>query len=249
MRQRDKEKPNKTTPENTKHPTQEPGEEIYSLEDILAEYGTRRSTVRTAVPVNSPLDQPEGKVLAFPRRPAPMPQEKPEDSDAPEEPETASPPGQTEQEPESSSQQEEEEQEASQEEEENAGEDDSGVVEFPPEESLLFSLLKRLGRKADRYADQMFQESEEMDEEDIRRLEELIPGTDQEDEPPQPQTPVCSTVCSTAPGGRSPCPRTLPPSSWPVHMERDSRACACAPWPSSCWLRWLYSSCWCLPST
>lgn len=67
MRQRDKEKPNKTTPENTKHPTQEPGEEIYSLEDILAEYGTRRSTVRTAVPVNSPLDQPEGKVLAFPR--------------------------------------------------------------------------------------------------------------------------------------------------------------------------------------
>ena len=111
MRQRDKEKPNKTTPENTKHPTQEPGEEIYSLEDILAEYGTRRSTVRTAVPVNSPLDQPEGKVLAFPRRPAPMPQEEPEDSDAPEEPETASPPDQTEQEPESSSQQEEEEQE------------------------------------------------------------------------------------------------------------------------------------------
>lgn len=54
MRQRDKEKPNKTTPENTKHPTQEPAEEIYSLEDILAEYGTRRSTVRTAVPVNSP---------------------------------------------------------------------------------------------------------------------------------------------------------------------------------------------------
>ena len=178
MRQRDKEKPNKTPPENTKHPTQEPGEEIYSLEDILAEYGTRRSTVRTAVPVNSPLDQPEGKVLAFPRRPVPTPQEEPEDSDAPEEPETASPPDQTEQEPESSSQQEEEEQEVSQEEEEDAGEDDSGVVEFPPEESLLSSLLKRLGRKADRYADQMFQESEEMDEEDIRRLEELIPGTD-----------------------------------------------------------------------
>ena len=67
MRQRDKEKPNKTNPENTKQPTQEPSEEIYSLEDILAEYGTRRSTVRTAVPVNSPLDsQPEGKVLAFP---------------------------------------------------------------------------------------------------------------------------------------------------------------------------------------
>ena len=42
MRQRDKEKPNKTTPENTKHPTQEPGEEIYSLEDILAECQTGR---------------------------------------------------------------------------------------------------------------------------------------------------------------------------------------------------------------
>ena len=149
MRQRDKEKPNKTTPENTKHPTQEPAEEIYSLEDILAEYGTRRSTVRTAVPVNSPLDQPEGKVLAFPRRPAPTPQEEPEDSDAQEEPESTSPPDQTEPETESSSpQQEAEEQEASQEEEEeDAGEDDSGVVEFPPEESLLSSLLKRLGRK------------------------------------------------------------------------------------------------------
>lgn len=213
MRQRDKEKSNKTTPENTKHPTQEPGEEIYSLEDILAEYGTRRSTVRTAVPVNSPLDQPEGKVLAFPRRPVPTPQEEPEDSDAPEEPETASSPDQTEQEPESSSpQQEEEEQEASQEEEEeDAGEDDSGVVEFPPEESLLSSLLKRLGRKADRYADQMFQESEEMDEEEIRRLEELIPGTDQEDEPPQPQTPSLLYRLLHRPRWEEPMPEDIAP--------------------------------------
>ena len=87
MRQRDKEKPNKTNPENTKQPTQEPSEEIYSLEDILAEYGTRRSTVRTAVPVNSPLDsQPEGKVLAFPRRQA-QPQEEPEEEEQSDQPE------------------------------------------------------------------------------------------------------------------------------------------------------------------
>ena len=219
MRQRDKEKPNKTTPENTKQPTQEPSEEIYSLEDILAEYGTRRSTVRTAVPVNSPLDsQPEGKVLAFPRRQA-QPQEEPEEEEQSDQPEPPSDSDQPPQEEETDDSQEEDEPEASQpqEEEEPPEEDDSGVVEFPPEESLLSSLLKRLGRKADRYADQMFQESEEMDEEEIRRLEELIPGTDQEDEP---RPPVCSTGCSTAPGGRSPCPRIPRPSSWPGPSAR-----------------------------
>lgn len=219
MRQRDKEKPNKTNPENTKQPTQEPSEEIYSLEDILAEYGTRRSTVRTAVPVNSPLDsQPEGKVLAFPRRQA-QPQEEPEEDEQSDQPEPPSDSDQPPQEEETDDSQEEDEPEASQpqEEEEAPEEDDSGVVEFPPEESLLSSLLKRLGRKADRYADEMFRESEEMDEEEIRRLEELIPGTDQEEEPPQPQAPSLLYRLLHRPRREEP----MPPDTAPQQLARS----------------------------
>lgn len=219
MRQRDKEKPNKTTPENTKQPTQEPSEEIYSLEDILAEYGTRRSTVRTAVPVNSPLDsQPEGKVLAFPRRQA-QPQEEPEEEEQSDQPEPPSDSDQPPQEEETDDSQEEDEPEASQpqEEEEPPEEDDSGVVEFPQEESLLSSLLKRLGRKADRYADEMFRESEEMDEEEIRRLEELIPGTDQEEEPPQPQAPSLLYRLLHRPRREEP----MPPDTAPQQLARS----------------------------
>lgn len=219
MRQRDKEKPNKTNPENTKQPTQEPSEEIYSLEDILAEYGTRRSTVRTAVPVNSPLDsQPEGKVLAFPRRQA-QPQEEPEEDEQSDQPEPPSDSDQPPQEEETDDSQEEDEPEASQpqEEEEPPEEDDSGVVEFPQEESLLSSLLKRLGRKADRYADEMFRESEEMDEEEIRRLEELIPGTDQEEEPPQPQAPSLLYRLLHRPRREEP----MPPDTAPQQLARS----------------------------
>ena len=93
----------------------------FTLEDILAEYGTRRSTQRSA---GTPEDGEDG--------------------------------GET-----------------------------GRVVDFPEEESVLSAFLKDITRKADRYADQMFQESERMDPEEVRRLEELIPGTDQE-APPEP---------------------------------------------------------------
>ena len=123
------------------------------------------------------------------------------------------------QEEETDDSQEEDEPEASQpqEEEEPPEEDDSGVVEFPPEESLLSSLLKRLGRKADRYADEMFRESEEMDEEEIRRLEELIPGTDQEDEPPQPQAPSLLYRLLHRPRREEP----MPPDTAPQQLARS----------------------------
>ena len=194
MRQRDNdnEKQNKDDLEDVKSLIQDVSEEPYSLEDILAEYGTRRSTVRTAVPVHSPLSQPEGKVLAFPNQAASKPsQAEPDSNDAsepsaPDQPEEESPLSEPEEETSSqepSASQPDDAPPAQEESEEAADteseEEDSGVVEFPPEESLLSSLLKRLGKKADRYADQMFQESENMDEEEIRRLEELIPGADQ----------------------------------------------------------------------
>lgn len=229
QRDRDKEKLNKDDLEDVKSLIQDVSDEPYSLEDILAEYGTRRSTVRTAVPFSSPHSQPEGKVLAFPSQTAPKPtQEEPDDSDEPEEPSPDQPEEELQEadEADEASQQDsptpqpdsqpEEELEADEEEDEEEGAD-SGVVEFPPEESLLSSLLKRLGKKADRYADHMFQESEEMDEEEIRRLEELIPGTDQEDEPPQPQTPSLLYRLLHRPRREEP----MPPDTAPQQLARS----------------------------
>ena len=155
----------------------------YSLDDILAEYGTRRSTQRSAVPVRpvSPAAS-RGKVVTFPG----AVQEKPE----PPEPQQEEGEEPEEQEADTQSQEDEEELESGPEPEvasESEEEESDKVVVFPEEESVLSSFLKDLGRKADHYADHMFQESEEMDEEEVRRLEELSPGTDQEeqeDEPP-----------------------------------------------------------------
>lgn len=140
----------------------------FTLEDILAEYGTRRSTQRSAVPVSAPAARAAadtGKVVAFPGRPVPPPAEEPEaapfEADGPVEEDAGTP-----------------------EDGEDGGET-GRVVDFPEEESVLSAFLKDITRKADRYADQMFQESERMDPEEVRRLEELIPGTDQET-PPEP---------------------------------------------------------------
>ncbi len=140
----------------------------FTLEDILAEYGTRRSTQRSAVPVSAPAARAAadtGKVVAFPGRPVPPPGGGagggPFEADGPVEEDAGTP-----------------------EDGEDGGET-GRVVDFPEEESVLSAFLKDITRKADRYADQMFQESERMDPEEVRRLEELIPGTDQE-APPEP---------------------------------------------------------------
>ena len=127
----------------------------YALDDILAEYSTRRSTSRSAVPV-----EPTSKVVAFPGTSQPATQE----NEATSQPPTQDADG-----------------EQTCPEEDNQGEEK--VVTFPEEESVLGAFLKDLSRKADRYADGMFYQDEEMDLEEIRRLETLIPGTDQEEEP------------------------------------------------------------------
>lgn len=159
----------------------------FTLEDILAEYGTRRSTQRSAVPVSAPAARAAadtGKVVAFPGRTVPPPEEEPEaaplEADGPVEEDADSP-----------------------EDGEDGGET-GRVVDFPEEESVLSAFLKDITRKADRYADQMFQESERMDPEEVRRLEELIPGTDQE-APPEPPGRV------RRPRKPEPPPPDLPP--------------------------------------
>lgn len=159
----------------------------FTLEDILAEYGTRRSTQRSAVSVSAPAARAAadtGKVVAFPGRTVPPPEEEPEaaplEADGPVEEDADSP-----------------------EDGEDGGET-GRVVDFPEEESVLSAFLKDITRKADRYADQMFQESERMDPEEVRRLEELIPGTDQE-APPEPPGRV------RRPRKPEPPPPDLPP--------------------------------------
>ena len=76
------------------------------------------------------------------------------------------------------------------------------VIPFPQEENVLTAFVKDLNRKADDYANHMFEEDESIDKEEVRRLERLIPGTDLEDdgedapvrrprrqEPPPPDIP------------------------------------------------------------
>lgn len=55
------------------------------------------------------------------------------------------------------------------------------VIPFPQEESALSAFIKDLGKKADDYADHMFEEDEAINKQEVRRLERLIPGTDQEE--------------------------------------------------------------------
>ena len=52
------------------------------------------------------------------------------------------------------------------------------VIPFPQEENVLTAFVKDLNRKADDYANHMFEEDESIDKEEVRRLERLIPGTD-----------------------------------------------------------------------
>ena len=67
--------------------------------------------------------------------------------------------------------------------------EESKVVEFPGEEgpasdNPIAEGLNRLLRKADDYAGHMFEEEGKEDDENVRRAEEFIPGTDEE-EPPE----------------------------------------------------------------
>ena len=139
----------------------------FSVDDILAEYGTRRSTERSAVPVQPDLPWPQvkpgpkerGKLVQFPGAASADPGSPPQE-DAPPEGELP-------------------------EEDVSAGQEEDGptVVSFPEEETVLSAFVKDVARKGDEYADHMFEQAEQTDQEEVRRLEELIPGTDREEEP------------------------------------------------------------------
>ena len=147
-----------------------PGEETFSLEEILAEFGGGAAkprwkedtipfpvTPRSQRTAPSPAGPPgPGKVVSFPsgRRedPPPVPPPQPEPEEPPE--------------------------------------DGDKVLEFPGEEgpasdNPIAEGLNRLFQKADDYAGHMFEEEGKEDDEEVRRAEEYIPGTDEE-EPEEP---------------------------------------------------------------
>lgn len=125
----------------------------FSLDDIMAEYGH---------PPQPPAAEEEalrsqGKVVSFPGARA-VPEPEPEGADEPETEAFSEEPFEEPPEPE-----------------------ESNITPLPKKRGALSSFVRDLGRKADDYADHMFEEDESIDKEEVRRLERLIPGTDQEE--------------------------------------------------------------------
>lgn len=153
----------------------------FELDDILAEYGVTPDDGHGAIPVTSPEQGQKSNVVAFPgvildAPPTPQPEEGPDplpDDDLPDDPMPPRRPAE--------------------------------VIPFPgdtPEaadddDGMLTAFIKDINRRADDYADRMYEEDERIDPEEVRRLERLIPGTDKEEKPESPSKP--KKVKKTAP--------------------------------------------------
>ena len=150
----------------------------FTVEDILSEYGV------SPKPAEGEADEEEDRIpeedFNSPDLPWPEAPRRPRNVDNV----VAFPGGDTFQQEDEDGGEPDEGEDLPAEDEEMEGEEpgDDNIIEFPEEESPLESLIKDLKDRANDYADRMFEESEQMDHEEIRRLEELIPGTDQEDE-------------------------------------------------------------------
>lgn len=175
----------------------------YSLEEILAEFGSGRRPTEGGEPLSTPREQPDWRedTIPFPIRPR--------------QPDTP-PPGKTpgvvtafpgpvcsgadrKAPPRSSGEERAAAPEDETPEPDDGAEDETKVLEFPAAqpENPVAAGLDRLRRKADEFAGHMYEEEGIEDDERLRRAEELIPGVDEEEAPPVP--------------GRKPR-RTLPPA-------------------------------------
>ena len=150
------EKPEKKEPKDEKPEKEDPEARFNTIE-----WSKIPKPKSRPVPPGAP--PPEGRVVAFPgARTASVRREEREPP-----PETAAPVRKT-----------------AEEAAEEAADRESGpapVIPFPEKESALSAFLKNLGRKADNYADHMFEQDEAIDKREVRRLERLIPGTDREE--------------------------------------------------------------------
>ncbi|MBR4098590.1 MAG: hypothetical protein IKK44_01215, partial [Clostridium sp.] len=175
----------------------------FALDDILAEYGIRRDTEPSTVPMEPDLPWPEAKrtrhtednVVPFPSLFQPEPEEpeeteddvpdlSPAESDCPEIDEDEDVPEDL---PEPTDGEDTPIPEDLPPTHTPSDEDTSTstVIPFPTRKTGLSALFQRVLNRANTHADGMFEESERTDPEEVRRLEELIPGTDQETPPKQ----------------------------------------------------------------
>ena len=170
----------------------------FELDDILAEYGVTPDDGHGAVPVVPTASKSKSNVVAFPG--IYFEEEEEPEEDLPEE--------EQESESEDIEEPEVQEEELPPEEPVDDGPElfpvtrrPAEVIPFPGEDvseqseeesedgSVLTTIIKDLNRRADDYADRMYEEDERIDPEEVRRLERLIPGTDKEEQPEQPAKP------------------------------------------------------------
>lgn len=162
-----------------------PGGDEFSLESILAEFGggqkKKKPDEEDTIPFpvvpksqrpSSPSKKP-GRVLTFPDGGQEQAQKEPKAAATRQPPVENAPPPKPEPTPQKPS---------------KAPPVEDNVLDFPeeaagPEESPLTQGINRLLKKADDYAEHMFEEEGMEDDTAVRRAEEFIPGTDEEEEP------------------------------------------------------------------
>ena len=162
-----------------------PGGDEFSLESILAEFGggqkKKKPDEEDTIPFpvvpksqrpSSPSKKP-GRVLTFPDGGQEQTQKEPKAAATRQPPVEKAPPPKPEPTPQKPS---------------KAPPVEDNVLDFPeeaagPEESPLTQGINRLLKKADDYAEHMFEEEGMEDDTAVRRAEEFIPGTDEEEEP------------------------------------------------------------------
>lgn len=162
----------------------------FELDDILAEYSDRKSP--GSIVNMSSEDEGEDNLLLFPSI---LPDPPPPIEEIVEEAAVC----QTEDESTLQEDDESTEEEASLDGEQPAPEEQmladntsppaDNVISFPEKESPISALLHNLSRKADDYAEQMFQDEDMPSSPETRRMEELIPGVDVEDTPARQRRP------------------------------------------------------------
>lgn len=149
----------------------------FSLDDILAEYSDRKPP--EVVTMSPEEEDEEDNLLLFPGiLPDPKPPE-PEEEDLPAEEEQP--------EPEEADEPEETPPHSQQAAPDTPASDN--VVAFPEKPNPISALLHDLSQKADEYAEQMFQDEDMPSSPETRRMEELIPGVDQEAVPQRERRP------------------------------------------------------------
>ena len=185
------------------------GGDEFSLESILAEFGGKKAKKKVeddTIPFpiipqkkrSSGGTGKPGRVLTFPeggdgaRRPAAQParqetapqRQEPARRDGTQSGETAAPkekPAARRQEAPARKEQPPKKQ-ASKKEAARPAQPEEKVVDFPEEENPLAQGISRLLQKADKYAEHMFEEEDVENDQEVRRAEELIPGTDEEED-------------------------------------------------------------------